>query len=182
MTSLNTAPTPPAANQVLQIWLKDRDQALTLNLEGKYAVRLAEAMSDGEAAREGDTFLILRHRQASASVIRRADVQAVRAMNAIAPLPGLPAPQETDVWISLKGTDQPLILTMAEEDAWELCDLFHTLELGPSEDHNFQLHGKSGDLLTLRGCEIVWVRVADSLLREGRRQVALQDGLPPDDE
>jgi hypothetical protein len=162
----------------MQIWLKGRDQALTMNLQATYADRLAETMDGSTSPVMDDTFLVLRHREAAAAVIRRSDLQAVRAMNAIEVVPGLPAPQGTDVWISLKDAAQPIQIRMAEDDAWELCDLFYALELGPSDGDHYRLHGKDGDLLTIRAQEIIWVMVADPLLREGRRQVAIQDGLP----
>jgi hypothetical protein len=102
-------------------------------------------------------------------------------VNAIEVFEGIPAPQGNDVWIALKDAADPVQITIAKEDAWELCDLFYALELGPSEGDHYRLHGKAGDLLTVRAQEIIWVMVADPLLREGRRQVAIQDGLPLDE-
>jgi hypothetical protein len=173
-------PAPSAANQVMQIWLKGLDQPLLMNLQATYADRLAAVMDGSEPIGMDHAFLVLRHRLVSATVVRRSDLQAVRAVNAIEVFEGIPAPQGNDVWISLKDAAEPVKISMAEVDAWELCDLFYALELGPSEGDHYRLHGKAGDLVTIRAQEIIWVMVADAMLREGRRQVAIQDGLPLD--
>ena len=178
----NRATTAPfTQSQVLQIWFSGQRQVLMLDVAPEYRARLTESLEQKDAPSSGHPFLILRHPLASAVVINLADLQAVRAIDSGEVTFAQAAPHGGEVWIALRGARHPVLVRMDPADAWQLADVFSALELGLPLDETCRLHGHSGDLLTIRGREVVWMRASDSLLQHGRLQVALQDGLPAHD-
>ena len=145
-------------------------------MDKKYFDRLAERIDRGLEFSDGDGFFLFCSVQGKSIALNLSEVQGFRFLQDTATDEQIATVDDGTIRIYLRGRTKPMEEFTAFED--EVFDLYTNLEHGPQVVPFPRFRDDDGEVLQLNAREIIWVSAQTSLLEDGRRKVALQDGLP----